>query len=242
MQHNDHTVGQVFSRRQALSLVGTPALLWLFQCSTNDNNNLASDDKPLTGSCIVRPELTEGPYYVDTNLNRSDIRADTNSSSAKEGASLTLTFNVSRIENDACTPLENALVDIWHCDALGNYSGVGNLQGQNFLRGYQLTDAEGRAAFTTIYPGWYPGRAVHIHFKVRASASSSTAYEFTSQLFFDDNLSAKIYKREPYTTKGKQDRLNTQDGIYAQSKGDTLLAVSETEDSYSGEFNIALYV
>ena len=71
--------------------------------------------------------------------------------------------------------LENAIVDVWHADAGGDYSGVGSLQGETFLRGIQTTDANGDAAFTTIFPGWYRGRAPHIHFKVRSSADSTSA-------------------------------------------------------------------
>ncbi len=133
-----------------------------------------------------------GPYYVDTGLQRSDIREE------REGIPLELTFNVSRIDAgdiSTCGPLAGAVVDIWHCDALGEYSGVqDNAAGDfdtteaTFLRGYQLTDDNGVARFTTIYPGWYQGRAVHIHFTIRDSAESQQGYEFTSQLYFDDTL------------------------------------------------------
>ena len=121
--------------------------------------------------CVVRPELTEGPYFVDEKINRSDIRTDTTTNAVSAGVPLVLTFLVSQIGSSACTPLQGAQVDIWHCDALGVYSDVSGNSG-NFLRGYQVTDANGQAQFTTIYPGWYRGRAVHIHFKIRTTGTN----------------------------------------------------------------------
>ena len=91
--------------------------------------------------------------------------------------------------------------------------------GQKFLRGYQVTDANGVAGFTTIYPGWYPGRAIHIHFKVRSDPSSSSGFEFTSQLFFDDELTDQVHAQQPYAAKGQRTRRNSGDGIYATGRG-----------------------
>lgn len=188
-------------------------------------------------SCIVRPEVTEGPYYVDENLNRSDIRADPGTGTIKEGALLTLTFNVAQIAGSACTPLQGAEVEVWHCDAVGVYSDVidrgSSTKGQRFLRGSQLTDANGKAAFVTIYPGWYPGRAVHIHFKVRPTANT----DFTSQLFFDDKLSDQVFAQAPYNSKGKRTTLNSSDGIY---KDQLLVAVSKADQGYAATFDIGI--
>ena len=117
------------------------------------------------------------------------------------------------------------MVDVWQCDALGVYPGVGSTSGQKFLRGYQNTDASGSAKFMTIYPGWYQGRAVHIHFKIRPTSSS----EFTSQLFFDDALSTQVFAQAPYSQKGTQGiTRNTSDGIFQQSAG-KLLAERDEE-------------
>ena len=234
--HPDDTpVGQVITRREALRLFTAPLLLGLAGCSAEDSS--AADDEPITGSCVVRPEMTEGPFYVDTDLVRPDIRA------GKDGARLDLTFNVSRVVGgDTCEPLENALVDVWHADAGGVYSGVGAASDARFLRGIQPTDADGNASFTTIYPGWYRGRTPHIHFKVRAPAEASSAYEFTSQLFFDDDLSRQVYQQAPYADRGAHDTTNGEDGIYGRGGSRMLLAVSETEDGYAATFSIALYV
>ena len=153
-------------------------------------------------SCVVVPELTEGPYYVNENLDRSDIRIDTADGSVSEGAVLTLDWVVSQVDGSACIPLEGVLVDVWHCDALGNYSDVGEEQGHDFLRGYQRTDASGKARIVTVYPGWYQGRAVHIHFKIRTDADAASGLEFTSQLFFDDAFSAQVFASGVYAAKG----------------------------------------
>jgi protocatechuate 3,4-dioxygenase beta subunit len=192
-------------------------------------------------SCIVRPELTEGPYYVDVNLDRSDIRSDPSDGSVREGLPLELAFAVSRIDGTACTAFEGALVDVWHCDALGVYSGVsdplgGDTTGQQFLRGYQVTGADGTANFSTVYPGWYPGRATHIHFKIR----TEDGYEYTSQWFFDDALSDQVHANAPYD-KGTSGRTqNSEDGIY-QGSGDQLtLDVQASGGAFAATFAIGL--
>jgi protocatechuate 3,4-dioxygenase beta subunit len=115
-----------------------------------------------------------------------------------------------------------------------------NTAGQKFLRGYQVTGTDGVARFTTIYPGWYRGRAVHIHFKIRSSVAASSAYEFTSQLFFDDSLTDQVHAGQPYVSKGQRDLRNSQDGIYNQGGSQLVLNVSETADGYAATFDIAL--
>ena len=192
-------------------------------------------------SCVVVPALTEGPYYVDEKLERSDIRPDTSTGKAVEGAVLTIAWVVSKVDGSACVPLEGVLVDVWHCDAVGEYSDVGSEQGHDFLRGYQHTDANGQATITTIYPGWYQGRAVHIHFKIRTDpAATSGGFEFTSQLFFDDAFSAKVYSGGVYASKGTPDTPNASDGIYQQSQGMTLLDVVPDGDGYKATFELAI--
>ena len=183
-------------------------------------------------ACVVRPEVTEGPYYVEENLVRSDIREN------KEGALLSLTFNVSEVASSGCTALQGATVEIWHCDGAGAYSDVSdpgfNTVGQTWLRGSQVTDANGQATFTTIYPGWYSGRAVHIHFKVRPDANSV----FTSQLFFDDALSQQVFTQAPYVSKGSTpDTLNSTDNIYQDL---LLLTSTKTDQGYAAAFDLGI--
>jgi protocatechuate 3,4-dioxygenase beta subunit len=142
-----------------------------------------------------------------------------------------------------CTALRDAQIDIWQCDAMGMYSDVKdrsfNTVGQKFLRGHQMTDATGTAKFVTIYPGWYPGRAVHIHFKVRTPAAAA-AKEFTSQFYFDESMTDKVFTREPYSAHTGQRTLNERDGIYREGGAQLMLAVTESVNGYDATFNIGM--
>jgi len=181
---------------------------------------------------------------VDAKLNRSDIRSDAGSGDVKEGAPLDLVLAVSALRVGGCAPLAGAHVDIWHCDAMGVYSGVEDpgftTVGQTFLRGYQLTDDAGEVRFRTIYPGWYPGRAVHIHFKIRTDPGSARGHEFTSQLYFDEALTGRVFSRMPYAGKtGKPDR-NAEDAIFARGGEQLLLAPKPAADGYAARFEVGL--
>ncbi len=149
----------------------------------------------------------------------------------KDGARLALAFSVSRIDGSSCVPFEGVLVDVWHCDALGVYSDVSDPSfdtvGQKFLRGYQMTDANGAASFVTIYPGWYQGRTVHIHFKIRTDPDADQALEFTSQLYFDDELTDIVQAQQPYAAKGQRTLRNDGDGIYQNGGSQLLLTVAD---------------
>jgi len=235
--------------RGAASVVVSQVLLG---CATEGATAAAADTALSGGSpstttdCVLTAALTEGPFFVDEKLNRSDIRSDPADGTRRPGAPLRIAFNVMRVDGDACTPLTGAYLDVWHCDAAGTYSdvsGMGNGSagaGRKFLRGYQITDASGVARFTTIYPGWYQGRAVHIHFKIRTDPEASAGFEFTSQLFFDDELSRTVYSTGVYAQKGPQDMPNASDGIFNQSGGATLLSVSQDGDGYKATFPIAV--
>lgn len=189
-------------------------------------------------NCVAVPELTEGPYFVDELLNRSDIRSDPSNDTLSAGAPLVMTI---KVFDSNCAPLAGADVDLWHCDADGLYSDVSanGTVGQKFLRGYQTTDSDGVAKFTTIYPGWYQGRAVHIHFKIRNYDGANTA-GFTSQFFFDDDLTDQVYQQSPYNSRGDRGQRNESDGIYGQSGGATLLTTTPASDGYETSFGIML--
>ncbi len=236
-----------FSRRATLKLIGgagaATVVGWrsgLFDL--NRTSRVASIVSAETFDCVAKPALTEGPYFVDERLNRSDIRSDPISGVMKPGARLDLAFRLHRLESGACTPLAGAYVDVWHCDASGKYSdeSANNTSGQKYLRGYQMTDEGGLAAFTTIYPGWYSGRAVHIHFKVRLFNGDQTAYEFTSQLFFEDAQTAEVYAASPYVSRGTPDTTNSRDGIYRGGGSELVLEVSSTANGYAATFDIGL--
>jgi protocatechuate 3,4-dioxygenase beta subunit len=259
LDDDDRPIGLVLTRREVLALFGAAAGAGvLAACSpgslvsgsagpaaTSAASVAATAAAAASGSvavpaCVVRPALTEGPYFVDEMLQRSDITSDPSDGSVRPGVPLALSFMVSNVQETACTPLVGALVDVWHCDAEGVYSDVAGSQGTKFLRGYQLTDANGAARFATIYPGWYQGRAVHIHFKIRTSPQADSAHEFTSQLFFDDGLSDAVFAKEPYSAKGQRNTRNANDGIFGASGGQLTLASTPSGDGYAATFDIGV--
>ena len=143
----------------------------------------------------------------------------------------------------ACAPIEGAVVDIWHANAAGRYSDIASegTSGKEFLRGLQATDADGRAKFTTIFPGWYSGRAVHIHFKVRVFSGTTTTFEFNSQLFFDPATANAIYAASPYSSRGTPDVANAADNIYGSDGAKLLVALSPNgSGGYEGTFVVGL--
>jgi protocatechuate 3,4-dioxygenase beta subunit len=195
-------------------------------------------------SCVVRPEQTEGPYFVDEKLNRADIRVDPTDGSVRPGVPLRLQFNVSRISGGNCAALSGAIVDVWHCDASGVYSDARDSQfdtrGKKFLRGYQVTDAKGIAHFDTIYPGWYEGRAVHIHFKIRADSASSRAREFTSQLYFDEAVTDRVHREPPYSQRGRRTTMNEKDFAYRRGGKQLIPPLTKDPQGYRASFDIGL--
>ncbi|MBP5973637.1 intradiol ring-cleavage dioxygenase [Brasilonema sp. CT11] len=255
MKNNNRQVSRIMSRREVLALSRAAAGAMLVVCisrksslaqaeSSTDAAASSTADSTTLPTCVVSPQQTEGPYFVDDKLNRSDIRSDPANGSVKEGVPLQLTLRVSQVGSTGCTPLANATVDIWHCDALGVYSDVSdpsfNTVGQKFLRGYQVTDADGTVQFTTNYPGWYQGRTVHMHFKVRTDATSGQSYEFTSQLYFDDSITDQVHALSPYASKGQRTLRNAGDGIFSNGGDQLLLALTQTTDGYAATFNIGL--
>lgn len=237
MRDDEHQIGCV-SRREALTLLGTAGAAMLA-----GRTSWSSAAEPAL-ACVASPEQTEGPYFVDERLNRSDIRSDPADGSMKEGLPLTLKLVISSVAGGKCAPLAGAVVDLWHCDAEGNYSDVSDLfantVGKKFLRGYQVTDAAGGVRFTTVYPGWYSGRTAHMHFKVRGTAGAKRGYEFTSQLYFDDALNDRVYARKPYARKEKRATRNIADGIFRDGGSRLILPVVENDAGYAANFNVGL--
>ncbi|MEP6987357.1 MAG: intradiol ring-cleavage dioxygenase [Chloroflexota bacterium] len=248
LHDDDKPVGRVLTRREVLTLLGGAGAAFIvgtgFKNLRIAQTPIATAVDTSLPSCVVKPAKTEGPYFVDEMLNRSDIRIEPSDNSVKEGALLQLVFQVMQTKGDTCEALEGAQVDVWHCDASGLYSdeSANNTVGQKFLRGYQVTDKLGTAAFTTIYPGWYQGRTVHIHFKIRTDPASSSGYEFTSQLFFDEKMTDTIYATAPYSTRPGRNTMNATDGIFADD-GDTLtLNVVENDDEKVGGYKATFYI
>ena len=222
-------------RRDALRILAGAGGLLLGGRSTAQN---APSRMPSPG-CVLTPAQPEGPYFVDERLNRSDVRADPATGAVRPGAPLTLELRIAAVAGTQCEPLREAIVDIWQCDALGNYSDVDAARGTRFLRGYQVTDAEGRVRFTTVYPGAYPGRAVHIHFKIRAGAPGR-ARAFTSQLYFDDALTDRVHAAGAYGGGASRRMRNARDGLYLHGGRDLTLDVAEDGNGYAAACEIGV--
>jgi protocatechuate 3,4-dioxygenase beta subunit len=164
-------------------------------------------------SCVLAPEQTEGPYYVPGERVRRNI------TEGRPGSPLTLHLTV--VDASTCRPIKGAAVDIWHCDAGGVYSGFGQGSGRAFLRGVQRTNAKGVATFQTIYPGWYPGRTVHIHVKVHVGGS----VVHTGQLYFRDAQTDAVYRKQPYRKRPRRTTRNASDAIFRNGGKRSLLSV-----------------
>jgi protocatechuate 3,4-dioxygenase beta subunit len=182
--------------------------------------------------CVLTPELTEGPYYVAGEKLRRDI------TEGKPGIALTLKLSV--VNATSCRFVKNALVEIWHCDAGGVYSGaVAGNPGTNFLRGLQRTNANGAATFKTVYPGFYQGRAVHIHVKVHVGGN----VVHTGQLFFPAAITNAVYANSPYSTHGtRPDTLNAQDSIFRNGGDKGMLALTKSGAGYLGSVSMGVHL
>lgn len=239
----------MIGRREALGLLGAGAGAAVFAaCSAGPDDQVGSTSTITTittassgsdgtvtadmfddaAACAVAPEQAEGPFYIDVDSIRADIRED------RRGVPLRVAARV--LDVDGCSPVKDAVFEVWHCDAGSLYSGfesaavAGN---ERYLRGAQVTNADGIAVITTIYPGSYPGRTVHIHVKVAISNSEV----LTTQLYFDDELSDAVFERAPYNEQSGRDVTNENDSIFSS---DTILTVSEEGDGYLGLISLAV--
>jgi len=163
--------------------------------------------------CVLTPEQTEGPYYVDTEKVRRDVRE------GRPGIAMLLRTTV--VDASTCKPVKAAAVDVWHCDAGGAYSGVNGSTG-TFLRGIQRTDAKGLATFLTIFPGWYPGRTTHIHVKVHLGGN----VVHTGQVYFPEAAVTAASKVRPYSLRGEPDTRNAADAVYRSGGSKSLARMS----------------
>jgi protocatechuate 3,4-dioxygenase beta subunit len=222
---DDRAAGHLLTRREALALLGTGAL-----AAWPSTPLLAAGN---AAACIATPEQTEGPFFLDTKLERADIRSDPADGTVRDGVSLTLMLGIQQLSAAGCVPLAGAVVDVWHCDAAGEYSGTSG--SQRFLRGYQIADRDGSVQFVTIYPGWYPGRAVHVHFKVRSGSR-----EFASQFYFDDALSERVFAKAPYVRQGRGKLRNDQDFLFRAGGRQLLLAPAEKGNGFVATYTIGL--
>lgn len=238
---------RTITRRQAVGAAGAGGAAMLLAKVTGADRLLgaagaAADAQTATTFCVLIPAKTEGPYFVDEKLNRSDIRTDPGDGTTQAGVPLNLTMVVVRADA-SCAPVHGAVVDIWHANADGKYSDIASegTAGRKYLRGLQATDADGAASFTTIFPGWYAGRAVHVHFKVRVFSGSATTYEFNSQLFFDPALTNDVYATSAYSARGTPSTSNAADNIFGSDGARLLVALTaNASGGYDGTFVVGL--
>jgi protocatechuate 3,4-dioxygenase beta subunit len=200
----DHTL----SRSALIKAAGGAGLAVAFGARVRD---ALGADADAAATCVLTPEVTEGPYWIDEQLTRRDIRE------GKPGLPLVLAFTV--VNAKTCRPIRGADVEIWHCDALGNYSGFegGGRTGTRYLRGHRRSNAAGVATFLTVFPGWYPGRTPHIHMKVHVGSADRVVH--TGQVFFNEAITVAVYKQAPYSGHGRPDTSHARDMIYAQAGG-----------------------
>jgi protocatechuate 3,4-dioxygenase beta subunit len=174
-------------------------------------------------SCVLAPEQTDGPYYISGEKLRRDI------TEGRPGTPLLLRLKV--VDARTCKPIKGAAVDIWHCDALGVYSGFGSGSGnRTFMRGVQRTDKNGLARFRSVYPGWYRGRTVHIHVKVHVAGN----VVHTGQLYFPDSVTDAVFRRKPYSRRGRRSTRNANDFVFAQGGRRSMLGLRKSGTAYIG--------
>jgi protocatechuate 3,4-dioxygenase beta subunit len=221
-----------FTRRSTLAKLGSVALAaaggraLLVEGASGGNRAVETG----AVACVLTPELTEGPYYIAGEKVRRDIRE------GHPGARLSLHLHV--LNAATCKPIKGAAVDIWHADAAGNYSNFGSdTSSRTFLRGIQKTDVNGVAVFTTIYPGWYQGRAVHIHVKVHVGGS----VVHTGQLFFPAALTESVYRSAPYASRGNPDTPNARDSIFVNGGKRSVVAVQRSGSGYIASIGVGVH-
>lgn len=229
------------SRRQALSLFGVAGAAFSVACtgeassaltSPSDTGSAASGGTGGTGStaCAVTPNETIGPYPSLANFVRSDIRE------GRSGLPVQLTITVANTNSD-CAPVANATVGIWQCDAAGNYSEYGTQVTQTYLRGVQTTDATGKVTFTTIYPGWYQGRATHIHVEVSVNGRSVKV----TQIAFPESITAAVYRTGVYASKGQNPTTNGSDNVFSDGVSQELATLTgDTTNGYAATFQVGV--
>lgn len=223
------------TRREALETLGALAAVLAAGCSSSP---IDAGNPSL--SCAVTPSETEGPYSDKTGMinNSAYFRRDV--TEGKSGLPLTLTLSVVNANNN-CSAVPNAVVEIWHCDAAGNYSEYAQPgydgTGTTFLRGLQTTDSDGKVTFTTIYPGWYAGRATHIHVDVFLSGTLVK----TTQIAFPEDVTAAVYATGVYASKGQNPTKNTGDNIFSDGTDHEMATLlGNTTSGYAATLSIGI--
>lgn len=193
---------------------------------------------PPSSACVVTASETAGPYPDNTGMITKSAFFRRDITEGKAGTPLTLTLTVVAV-GSGCTPVANAIIEVWQCDAAGNYSEYSqpgfNGVGQTFLRGLQITDANGQVTFNTIYPGWYSGRATHIHVEVFVNGASIK----TTQVAFPENVTAVVYGSGVYASKGQNSTRNSSDNVFSDG---TITELATVSGSTAGGYTAALTI
>jgi protocatechuate 3,4-dioxygenase beta subunit len=231
------------SRREALGMLGVAGAVLSAACNgdtptsptattTATTTTTTTAPPATTAACTVTPSETAGPFPSITLPVRSDVRED------RTGLLLTLAVSVVNT-NAGCAAVTNASVEISHCDAAGNYSEYGNLTSSTWLRGIQPVDSNGIARFTTVYPGWYAGRATHIHLEVFVNNQSVK----TTQLAFPEEINSAVYASGVYASKGQNPTKNTGDNVFSDGFTSELATLTgNTTSGYAATFTVGITV
>jgi protocatechuate 3,4-dioxygenase beta subunit len=209
-------------RREMMALsAGALTSVALYACGADEKGaaGVSAKGAATVPDCVLTPEQDEGPFYIDFAQVRQDIVED------RPGVPLALAVTV--VDSNTCKPIRDAAIDVWHCDALGVYSGEPSegTEGETYLRGIQLTDGKGQAEFRTIYPGQYPGRTTHIHVKVHIGgqrgngAHSGGHVSHTGQLFTNDRNDAEVFALAPYSRNTAELTPRSEDAIFLNEGG-----------------------
>lgn len=225
-------------RRAAFGAIGAAAAAVAVACGdspTSPSSTSASDTTTTTSSnatCAVTPTETIGPYPSRNDMFRNDVREN------RQGTTLTLTVKVVNV-NSACAAVSGADVEIWQCDAAGDYSQYGSQTAATFLRGIQTTNASGEVTFTTIYPGWYQGRATHIHVEVTMGGRSIKV----TQIAFPEAVNNAVHTQGVYASRGVNPTSNQSDNIFADSLASELVTpVGSPSSGYTATFQVGVSV
>ena len=222
-------------RREAMAVMGAAGAAVALGCgdSPASPSSTTTTTTPATSTnaaCAVTPTETIGPYPSLTDLFRSDVRE------GKQGTQLNLTIKVVNVAS-GCSPVANANVEIWHVDATGNYSQYGTQTTQTYLRGIQTTEASGEVNFVTIYPGWYQGRATHIHVEVTINGVSRKV----TQMAFPETINNAVHASGVYSSRGANPMSNAADGIFADSLSSEIVTPTGSPTTgYSVAFQVGI--
>ena len=255
-----HMKKKTFSRQRALELLGLTGAVFAARCGASPTTPTTSSSSASSGSaagvggsgtantgaasvsgCVTTPEETAGPYPDKIGMIGTPAYFRQDITEGKSGIPLALTMTIVNTRN-GCSPIGNANVEIWQCDATGNYSEYAqpsfNGTGQTFLRGVQTTDANGRVTFKTIYPGWYSGRATHIHVQVFMNGLAVK----TTQIAFPESISAAVYRSGVYVSHGQNSTTNASDNVFSDGVQDELATVTGDTGGYSATLTIGVAV